>query len=203
MAAFFLINTVRLGTNKHFAGEPIDDRWHDVNALRNAGAVLVTSTPGLAAASLRAASARNAGADEGDIESIMQVAVLIEAVVEPLPLATASTYRASGALSGHRVVKALAGGYVGYCDAFTLSDSGLLVGISIQAASDGQPIQVQQSGTIVEPSWAWMPGEAVYCGEAGVLTQTHDRAWAWACIVGVAIDATSILMRLDVVVVQH
>lgn len=112
------------------------------------------------------------------------------------------TLLASGSINAHRVVTILASDRVAYCDAGTPTDRILAIGITLTAAADGEPVQVQKFDRIVEPSWDWTPGLPIYCGLEGALTQVYDAAWAFVAIVGVAIDRTSMWVRLQSVLVQ-
>ncbi len=111
------------------------------------------------------------------------------------------SFLASGAVSGHRGIKVTTEG-VTYCDAMTLGDQEFLVGISTTAAAEGQPILFLNEGKLIEPSWSWTPGLPIYCGPNGVLTQTHDPSWAFVVIVAVAINATTVWIRIQPAIVQ-
>jgi hypothetical protein len=75
MAQYYLINTVHVGTTKHFPGELIDSNQHDVTAIENAGGVLwPTGNTVVDAAAAKAQTARIAGRNETELESIMQSA---------------------------------------------------------------------------------------------------------------------------------
>lgn len=112
------------------------------------------------------------------------------------------TWLASGSVNAHRVVKFLDMGRVAYCDANELLDQQLVLGISLTAAADGQPVTVQRFDKMTEPSWFWIPGLPIYCGPLGVLTQTHNPSWPSVRVVAVAIDSTSIWIRVQPAIVQ-
>ena len=113
------------------------------------------------------------------------------------------TLPAKGSISGHRIVRVIKDGVdrVEHADASTLLDSHVVLGLSLNAAIDGDPVSVQTTGIVEEPSWSWTPGGVLYCGGDGALTQTYDPAWAWAVIVGAAFSATSILIRIRTAIV--
>lgn len=100
---------------------------------------------------------------------------------------------AIGALSGHRVVKAVPGG-VGYPSLAASADGDLILGITTAAAGDGMPIAVQTGDAISEPSWNWALGP-VFAGDKGVLTQARP-AGAWLRRVGTAVAPTRLLIDL-------
>lgn len=102
---------------------------------------------------------------------------------------------ADGPLSAHRVLKATSDTLVGYCDALTPSDVQKGYGISVNAAGDGDTVYVAVTGELSEPSWTWVAGSPIFCGNDGVLTQVDDPAWAWIRIVAVAETATKIQVQ--------
>jgi hypothetical protein len=77
MATYYLINTIRVGTQMHFAGSVHDDANENLTLLTDAGGLLWPSTDAtVAAAALVAQDAkRNGGADERRLDAIMQAAV--------------------------------------------------------------------------------------------------------------------------------
>ena len=78
---------------------------------------------------------------------------------------------ADAALGGHRVVRALADNRVALASSDTAEHAELIVGVTTHAASEGAEINITAGGEITEASWSWAPGP-VFCGVAGVLTQT-------------------------------
>lgn len=78
---------------------------------------------------------------------------------------------AAGALGGHRVVRALPSDEVAYASSDEPAHAELIVGLTTHAASAGAEISVAAGGAITEGAWSWTPGP-VFCGVAGVLTQT-------------------------------
>lgn len=118
--------------------------------------------------------------------------------------ADVTTLPARGTINGHRIVRIVKSGAVDsveHADASTLLDSHVVLGLSLNAAADGDPVSVQTAGVVEEPSWNWTPGAILYCGADGALTQTYDPAWAWVVIVGAAFGPTSILVRIRTAVV--
>jgi hypothetical protein len=105
------------------------------------------------------------------------------------------TRTASGVISGHRVVKALAGGAVGYPSISDTTDAGLIEGITTGAADPGADVTVQIAGQMVEPSWNWSLGP-VYCADNGVLSQSVPSG-AWLRQVAVAVAPDTIIIALQ------
>lgn len=96
-------------------------------------------------------------------------------------------------LSGHRVVRRH-NGEVFYVDAADLSDMIGPFRLTMAAAAMGAHVDVLAYGDLDEPSWNWMPGEPIYLGPNGALTQTVPTFPTSLFLVQVAaaIEATSI-----------
>lgn len=105
------------------------------------------------------------------------------------------TFIAGQTLSGHRVVKANGSGHAVYADNTVIGDSQLLLGMTLGAAVIGNSVTIAQSGNIVEPSWSWAPGQPVFLGATGAITQTPPSV-GFLVTVGVAMTPTSMLMSL-------
>lgn len=106
---------------------------------------------------------------------------------------TALSLSATGPISGHRAIVST-GSAARYPDASVSADGDLIVGISTNAAVDGDEVTVRTTGEIIEPSWNWTPGP-IFAGNNGVLTQTPP-AGAWIRQVGVAVAPTRIVVDL-------
>ena len=74
-------------------------------------------------------------------------------------------------------------------------DSRVVLGITRQAGSLGDPILVQTSGPLTNGGWSWAEGP-VYSGDGGVLTQTAPST-GWIVCVGIATSATTIDVRVS------
>lgn len=109
---------------------------------------------------------------------------------------------ASAALSGHRVIAYTSTGEAKHADNLTAADAWAIVGISAGAAALGDPVTVQTAGVMTEPSWTWSPLGLLYCGAAGVLTQTPPIAPAFVRVVGFATSPTSIYVDPQTPIVQ-
>lgn len=109
--------------------------------------------------------------------------------------ASTFTRTAAQALSGHRVVKAVAGNAVNYASADETGDALLIEGITAEAAESGADIILQDSGEMYEGSWSWTLGP-IFCGINGQLTQTAP-AGAWIRQVATAVDSNRIIVALQ------
>jgi hypothetical protein len=107
------------------------------------------------------------------------------------------TYITAHAMSGQRAVRRRPDGLIEYASAANADDAFPLVGISAQAADAGGAVIVQSGDDMVEPSWNWTPGEPVFVGVDGVLTQAPPGL-AFEMSVGTAIDAHRLQIRLGV-----
>jgi len=99
---------------------------------------------------------------------------------------------AAHTISGHRVVVATpAGAVYAHPDDPTHADA--VLGITIGAAVAGDTATVLCAGEIIEPSWAWTPGQALFCTANGHLSTTPPSS-GWSQIVAVAVASTRILL---------
>lgn len=71
-----------------------------------------------------------------------------------------------------------------------------LLGITLTAAQAGQPVNVQRSGVLDDAAWCWVPGQRVYLGLAGQLTQMPIEDGAHV-LVGTAVSATRLNLFLQ------
>jgi hypothetical protein len=141
--------------------------------------------------------------DGSSLASAEAVIELLEVVQQGLPGpqglpgnagASYLTYPAGQVISGHRVMKT-SGGSAFYASASTPGDANLMLGISLNAAMIGDPVNIQYSGEIVEPSWAWIPDQVIFCGVDGALTQTAPSGVQ--TIVAVASAPTKIVINIS------
>jgi hypothetical protein len=115
----------------------------------------------------------------------------------PGPSGSNATQRmAAAALGGHRLVRVLADGSVDYVDSLNPLHGDDTLGVTTGAAEAGALATVQTSGALTEPSWAWMPGEPVFAGTNGSLTQAPPAA-GFVQVVGFAATSTSLVIALQ------
>ncbi|MDX6690603.1 MAG: hypothetical protein QOG15_2060 [Solirubrobacteraceae bacterium] len=79
-------------------------------------------------------------------------------------------------LSGHRAIRPLEDGSVSYASADNPSHMHGPIWLSTGAALAGTEVSVLTLGELIEPSWSWAPGEPIFLGVDGVLTQTPPDA---------------------------
>lgn len=98
-------------------------------------------------------------------------------------------------LGGHRCVRATSASGVDYADPGTPAHRDSVLGITANAAVAGDPVDVIVSGPMSDGSWAWTPGQPIYAGPSGALTQTPPVA-GWLRVLGFASSPTSIVVQL-------
>lgn len=107
---------------------------------------------------------------------------------------TIKVFPAGENLGGQRLV-VLRNGQLFYADTTDTADLGLVIGMTVAAATTGQDTQVQFLGDLTEPSWSWTVGSPVYFNASGVPTQTQPVS-GFSQIVGFASAATKIYIQL-------
>jgi hypothetical protein len=101
---------------------------------------------------------------------------------------------AGATLSGHRAI-ALVGGLAIYADATVAEHAYLTMGVSESAVVSGANLLVFNRQSIEEPTWNWAPGQPVFLGQGGLLSQSVPVSPALFVLqVGIAVSAH----RLDV-----
>lgn len=126
--------------------------------------------------------------------------------VRPLPVGVvttvsdASQYSISGIAAetlflGHAVGVDVNGDFT-QVDSTNLLDSGRCVGIADSSALPGQNLRVITSGPFSKASYNFVPGEPVFIGLEGVLTQVVPTS-GFEQQVGVAVTPTKILIDIE------
>ena len=112
------------------------------------------------------------------------------------PLSNGSvTYIAYGNLGGHRVVRSHFSGMVKYASNDVPGDVSSVMGVTLNSALDGDSINIQTFGEIVEPSWSWLIDLPIFLGLSGALTQAVPTTGI-LLIMGVATSPTSMLVGI-------
>lgn len=105
-------------------------------------------------------------------------------------------YTAGATLSGHRVVKMGGDGRVVYADQSTLYDADILLGVTLNAANEDDPVVVHLFGEAEEVSWSWTIHGSIYLGVNGLLTQTAPTSGALVRV-GHATGTDSMFVDID------
>lgn len=101
---------------------------------------------------------------------------------------------AGQSLSGHRAVY-ISGGQAFYADYEQLT-AALTVGITLQAAAAGDAVSILTEGEIDEVSWSWTPGQTIFLGSNGLLTQTPPAAGN-VVEIGLALTPQRLFVRIQ------
>lgn len=113
----------------------------------------------------------------------------IDSVVE------AEEYIADEALSALRVVRAAGPGRVCYARPPEL-EARAPIGITSAGAASGETITLVSRGEMRDASWFWTPGAPLLLGANGTLTQTQPSGQPYLVVMGVAVSATAIVVRI-------
>lgn len=105
---------------------------------------------------------------------------------------TTVTREAVGSVSGHRVVRSVAGGCA-YASADQAEHADAVLGVTVAAAVDGAEVEIAISDEVVEPSWAWSTGP-VFLGLDGALVQPAPVDVAFTLQIGFAVGPDRLLL---------
>jgi hypothetical protein len=94
---------------------------------------------------------------------------------------------------GFRVVR-IVDGEAFHCDNATLSHAGDAVGVALNSASTGDPVNIRSVGKLDELSWSW-PDGYLYVGSNGALSATPGNG-AFVQTVAKTLSATSIFITI-------
>lgn len=78
---------------------------------------------------------------------------------------------AGGALSGHMIVTRNSSGDLVYASNNDPANLNAPLWMTVNAGLVSESVQVLMFGEFQEPSWTWIPGEPIYLGINGVMTQ--------------------------------
>lgn len=101
---------------------------------------------------------------------------------------------AVSALSAQRVVK-MNGSSVSYLTHTDAINAHAAVGITMESAGAGLPINVKLFGELTEPTWNFQVGKPLFCGVDGQLTQQSPTS-GFSLIVGVATGSTKMTVSV-------
>lgn len=71
-----------------------------------------------------------------------------------------------------------------------------LLGVTVSAASAGQPINVQRMGYIDDSGWQWQPKGRIFLDQEGRLTQQVPQT-GYDVLIGVALSPTRIFLNIQ------
>jgi hypothetical protein len=100
---------------------------------------------------------------------------------------------ANGAIGGHKAICNDNGSAI-YADNTDLSTAHTFVGISYNAAADGDTVSIVTAGPVTEVIWSWTPQQPIYIGTGGNLTQTAPTS-GYVRRIGFAETATTVFVQ--------
>jgi hypothetical protein len=101
---------------------------------------------------------------------------------------------ANGSMSGHLGVATDAGGEVVRASSDTAAQALRFAGVSVNAAVDGDPVEVVRFGPIEHVGWTWTPDQPVFLGINGALVQAVPGGATFVLVVGQALSATRLMV---------
>lgn len=113
---------------------------------------------------------------------------------------TNSVFIAGMNLGGHRIVASspTENSKVIYADSSISSHANLVLGMTLNAANEGDEISVAIFGEFTEPSWNWVLGQPIFLANDGTMTQVTPTANEanFSLIVAIPITATKIFVSI-------
>lgn len=107
------------------------------------------------------------------------------------------SYQPETAVAGFRAIIMKANQLVVTADCRDASHFGLVIGISLQAATYPNFTAVKSSGYMSFEGWSWTPNLPVYVSESGLISQTLHPDAVYISIVGWARSPTEIYIDLQ------
>lgn len=104
---------------------------------------------------------------------------------------------AFGAIGGHKAVRSL-GAACAYASCDVRADAETLIGVTLEAAANGDFVRIASQEEIVEPSWSFVPGP-VFVGFNGGLVQpapTVEQGAVFIRQIGVATASDRLLIQI-------
>lgn len=104
-------------------------------------------------------------------------------------------YVAGAVVGGQRIVTTDGAGKVVYADKDTPADAFRVLGMTIFSAIADDDVQVLTFGDHTDPSFTWTPGDPIYLGNTGLMTQTVPTT-GFVMQVGFAVTSTKMFLQL-------
>lgn len=112
-----------------------------------------------------------------------------------VPAAVDTSLEAASNISALRAITTNGAGKAVYASSASISDA-IVIGISKNAATTGDNVLIQTSGTFTDASWNWNKG-LVFLGANGTLTQTLAAAGSYLAVVAKALTPTTIIIDIE------
>lgn len=102
-------------------------------------------------------------------------------------------------LSAHRICALTSSGVLVHASATTLEHAYSVLGLTTGAALPGQRIRLLKEGNVTNETWNWLPGEPLFLGTDGMITQTPPTSAtaAFMLTVGQVIMPDSIQVEIE------
>lgn len=139
------------------------------------------------------------GPDTGDTLSLGRIGKAISNIVSEGAFSALGT--AGEIINGGRVVFLAADGLIYMADNTVLAEAEAAVGVSMNAAALGAPVEIATTGSIVDSLSSLTPGQRVYFDNLGMLVQPAPAVGNHRSV-GVAKTTTSILVNLGEVIAR-
>jgi hypothetical protein len=111
--------------------------------------------------------------------------------------------KATGPLSGHKVVRYTDPEHVALASAADVSHAHNIAGITQTAASAAnEDVEIVRSGELEDPSWSFPPFSVLYVDENGNLTATYNSRWQFVRIIGMALSANKVVINMQPPIIQ-
>ena len=114
----------------------------------------------------------------------------------PGPSAQVTQRVAPSPIGGQRILVGIAGS-IAYASNANLTHMGKVLGISVNAASTGQLVDIHESGEITDSSWTWAIDQPMYLGINGLMTQVPPAAGSalFLQVLGFSVSTTKVFFR--------
>lgn len=106
-----------------------------------------------------------------------------------------TVYQADEALSALRVVRHSRLGFVVYARPPEV-EARAPTGVTAAASNSGEDVALVRTGPIRDASWNWTPGLPILLGTDGVLTQSQPGGQPYLVVVGQALSADTMFVRI-------
>jgi hypothetical protein len=103
---------------------------------------------------------------------------------------------ASHSIGGHRVVYYNALGSIDYADPTNIACINKILGITNNAATSGEVLNIIRSGKLEDSNWSWDVTKPIYLGAVGTLVQTEPVGAALLIIVAIPKTPTEIFVTI-------
>ena len=98
-------------------------------------------------------------------------------------------------ISGFKVIRVDSSGFAKYASNDDITHNDKVIGVSTQSITDNTPVLVRTEGFMDDAGWTFTPGDPIYVGLNGSITQTVPSS-GFILNLGQALTATRILINI-------